>query len=200
MDSNLDISKLSKLKKEDLVKIIDALSKSNNINEVKEQSITDDKIVIISNIMGKIALCPTKSREINFENYGTKRMVLFNDVNLIIENPRYQVLFQKGFLYFEDEKYYDKFYISKPEMLMTFENIKKVLNTKSESELIDFLDKFSENKTCVNFMHFFPAMTARLVRDGYNLDYRSREIINDYFSIKFDSLVGIIDLYNKKLI
>jgi len=196
MNSEFDMSKLLKLNKDDLVAMLSKLLEPNNTPSTS----VNDKVVVVSNVIGEIAICPTKSREINFQNYGDRRIILFNDISLIAESPRYQKLFQKGFLYFEDDQYYDEFYISKPDMLMTFENIENILSTKSEDELITFLDKFSEHKTCPNFMHFFPIMTAKLIRNGYNLDYRNREIISDYFSIKLDSLVNVIDMYNKKLI
>jgi len=195
----MDLSQvdLSKLSKKDLALLIKALG---NVDDDKPNT-DKSEIIVVSCIMGEIALSINKGRDIIFREYGSKQIFNFNDMNIIVSKSQYQELFQKGFLYFENEEWYDRFHLSKPKMLMTYENVKDIAEKNDGKQLIDKLDELSVRKHNVNFMHYFPMMVAKLVRfDDYNPSYEKRIVINDYFNIKLETIVGLVEFYNKEIV
>jgi hypothetical protein len=183
---------------EDLKEKIDELfqmfktANSNNMPR-QEASKEEEKITIISNVIGKNGIQVNPGYDLIFYGFGDSKSFTIQEVRELLRSDRIVQNFRMGLLSFEDNKWYSYFKISAPFFKTDDEIIKNV--NGSTQEFTKFLEDSTNHHNYSAVEYTLLYRITRLLKDGkVIISEDKRRIIQEFFKQPIDNALNILSI------
>lgn len=164
-------------------------------NHISEESYNED-ILVGCRAFSPIPLCTSDNRICIIFNGSEEKYISSDDLKELFKitaTKNNRSYFENGTFYFVEKSNYDKFKIRVKNDLSK-EKVKEIILTTDVNEMIDKVNKISNDLIDRGVLHIFKYTIVELLLDSSNplknWSYENRSTLEDYLKVKFDNLIA----------